>query len=360
VTAGRQTAWWAAILIGFVLSVYLLRDMLLPFVVGMGVAYLFDPLADRLERIGLNRTMATTVITCFAFVLFLVILVVLVPMIVEQSAALLNQMPEYANRAAEMMRTLVYDIQQAAELRGVEVSEAEKEDAIRRYAEQAIDFFGQLAGNMLRGGVAVLNFVSLLVITPVVAFYLLLDWDRMVAAIGRWLPREHADEIKTVAREIDRTLAGFIRGQGTVCITLVIYYAVLLELTGLNFGFLIGLFSGLLSFIPFVGAIFGAVASIGLAVVQFGFEGIWLIVAVAVIYVVGQLLEAYVLTPKLVGNKVGLHPVWVMFGVLAGGVLFGFVGMLLALPVSAVIGVLARHGLQRYMASRLYDPENPV
>lgn len=359
-TAGRKTAWWAAILIGFVLAVYLLRDMLLPFVVAMGVAYLFDPVADRLERIGLNRVLATSVITFFAVVLFLVILVVLVPMILEQSAALLNQLPEYANRGAELMRTLVYDIQQAAELRGVAVSEAEKEDAIRRYAQQAIDFFGQLAGNMLRGGVAVLNFFSLLVITPVVAFYLLMDWDRMVAAIARWLPREHSDEIKTVAGEIDRTLAGFIRGQGAVCITLVIYYAVLLELTGLNFGFLIGLFSGLLSFIPFVGAIFGAIASIGLAIVQFGFDGIWLIVAVAVIYVVGQLLEGYVLTPKLVGGKVGLHPVWVMFGVLAGGVLFGFVGMLLALPVSAVIGVLARHGLQRYMASRLYDPENPV
>lgn len=359
-TTGRKTAWWAAILVATVLAVYLLRDMLLPFVVGMGVAYLCDPLADRLERLGLNRALATTVITFLAFSLFLVILVVLVPLIVEQTAALLKQLPEYATRAAEIMRNVVYDLEQAAEKQGVQVSEAEKADAIKRYAQQAIDFFGQIIGDLLRGGVAILNFLSLIIIAPVVSFYLLMDWDRMVDAIRKWLPKEHIEEVETIAREIDRTLSGFVRGQGLVCLVLIAYYASLLELAGLNFGFLIGVVSGALSFIPFVGAIFGAISSIGLAVVQFGVESIWPIIPVVAIYIVGQILEGYVLTPKLVGDKVGLHPVWVMFGVLAGGVLFGFVGMLLALPVSAVIGVLARHGLQRYLNSRLYDPNNPA
>lgn len=359
-TAGRKTAYWAGILLIFLLAIYLLRDMLLPFVVGMGVAYLCDPLADRLERMGLNRTLATTVITFLAFTVFMVALVVIVPLVIEQTAALLKQLPDYTARAADILRGVVYDIQQVAEKQGMQVSDAEKQDAIRRYAQQAIGFFGNILGDLVRGGVAFLNFVSLIIIAPVVSFYLLMDWDRMVAAIRKWLPKEHAEEIETVVGQIDRTLAGFVRGQGLVCLTLIIYYATLLELAGLHFGFLIGLVSGALSFIPFVGAIFGALSSIGLAVVQFGVGSIWPILPIVAIYVVGQVLEGYVLTPRLVGGKVGLHPVWVMFGVLAGGVLFGFVGMLLALPVSAVIGVLARHGLQRYLNSRLYDPENPA
>ncbi|WP_416896501.1 MAG: AI-2E family transporter [Minwuia sp.] len=359
-TPRRQATWWIGIAVGFGLMIWLLRDMLLPFVAGMAIAYLTDPLADRLERLKLSRTQATTVITVGFLALFIIALLLIVPAIVRQTNALLAALPDYMERAAQLLNLLAANVMVVAENQGLDMSGGDSKEALKGYARQAVNFFGQLAGDLLRGGVAVLNFFSLLVITPIVTFYLLLEWDRMVSAISGWLPKGQAEEIKDVVRRIDRTLAGFVRGQGTVCLVLIIYYSVALSAVGLNFGFVIGLLSGALSFIPFVGAIFGALASIGLAVVQFWPDDSLRIGIVVGIYVIGQVLEGYVLTPKLVGDSIGLHPVWVMFGVLAGGVLFGFVGMLLALPVSAVIGVLARYGLERYLASRLYDPDNPA
>lgn len=358
-TARRQAVYWIVFAVGFGLFVWLLRDMLLPFVAGMGIAYLADPLADRLERMKLSRTQATTVITLAFLTLFLLSLLLIIPLMIRQTNDLLAALPDYMERASQLLNLLANNIVSAAESRGVDMSTGEGKVALKDYAREAVTFFGKLAGDLLRGGAALLNFFSLLVITPIVTFYLLLEWDRIVATISSWLPKRHAAEIRELASRIDRTLAGFVRGQGTVCLVLVVYYATSLSLVGLNFGFVIGLLSGALSFIPFVGAIFGAIASIGLAVVQFWPDQTINIAIVIGIYVVGQVAEGYVLTPKLVGNSIGLHPVWVMFGVLAGGVLFGFVGMLLALPVSAVIGVLARYGLERYLASRLYDPDNP-
>lgn len=358
-TARQHAGFWLGFFVIFCILVYLLRDMLLPFVVGMAVAYLTDPITDRLEAWGLSRIQATTVITAAFFVIFIAGVLVLVPLLVRQAAELLEQLPVYLERGSNLLQPLMRDVVEAAQERGVKVTPSQGAEALKSYAQQAVEFFAELAGDVLRGGVALLNFLSLLVITPIVAFYLLLDWDRIVARIDGWLPKRYADDIRRLAGEIDRTLAGFVRGQGAVCLTLMVYYTLGLSASGLDFGVIIGLLSGALSFIPFVGAIFGGVTSIGLAVVQFWPDDVLRIVIVAAIYIVGQVLEGYVLTPKLVGDRVGLHPVWVMFGVLAGGVLFGFVGMLLALPVSAVIGVLVRFGLERYLASRYYDPDNP-
>lgn len=376
-TARRQGLYWVGIAVGLGVFVWLLRDMLLPFVVGMGVAYLADPIVDRLEKLKLSRTQATTLVTVIFFAVFLIAVLTIVPLLVHQAFNLLAELPGYMERGARLLDEMLLRVRSAAEgLSPVDISKvppdavaAARENApqpgeamavVKDFARQAVEFFGRIAGNVVRGGVALLNFFSLLVITPIVTFYLLLEWDRIVETINGWLPRTQATEIQEVMRRIDRTLAGFVRGQGTVCLILIVYYAVGLTLVGLNFGFVIGVLSGALSFIPFVGAIFGAVASIGLAAIQFWPEQSGLILAVVGIYAVGQVLEGYVLTPKLVGDSIGLHPVWVMFGVLAGGVLFGFVGMLLALPVSAVIGVLARYGLERYLASKLYDPKNPA
>lgn len=359
-TARRQAAYWIGIAFGFGLFVWLLRDMLLPFVVGMGIAYLADPLADRLEKLKLSRSQATMVITLGFLTIFVIVMLLVIPLIVRQTSELLHALPDYLERASEILNLLAANIVSAVETRGVDMSGDGNKVAVKDYAKEAVTFFAKLAGDLVRGGVALLNFFSLLVITPIVTFYLLLEWDRIVATIGSWLPKSQADEIKEIARRIDRTLAGFLRGQGTVCLILIFYYAITLSLVGLKFGFVIGLLSGALSFIPFVGAIFGAIASIGLAIVQFWPDQTLSIAFVFGIYVFGQVMEGYVLTPKLVGDSIGLHPVWVMFGVLAGGVLFGFVGMLLALPVSAVVGVLARYGLERYLASRLYDPDNPA
>jgi predicted PurR-regulated permease PerM len=360
VTARRQAIYWVGIAFGFGLFVWLLRDMLLPFVAGMGIAYLADPLADRLERMKLSRTQATMVITLGFLAIFVVVMLLVIPLIIRQTNDLLQALPDYLERASQILNLLAINVASIVETQGVDMSGGENKVAVKDYARDAVTFFAKLAGDVIRGGVAVLNFFSLLVITPIVTFYLLLEWDRIVATIGNWLPKTQSGEIKEIARRIDRTLAGFIRGQGTVCLILIFYYAITLSLVGLKFGFVIGLLSGALSFIPFVGAIFGAIASIGLALVQFWPDQTLSIGIVFAIYLFGQIMEGYVLTPKLVGDSIGLHPVWVMFGVLAGGVLFGFVGMLLALPVSAVIGVLARYGLERYLASRLYDPDNPA
>ena len=358
-SAQRQAVFWLIFIFVLGLFVFALRDMLLPFVVGMAVAYLTDPLADGLERMRLSRNQATVIITTAFVIILLLGLLILVPLVVRQAGDLLLQLPEYVERATKLLQPIVLNMLEAASDRGVDVSRDEGAQALKEYASQAVQFFTQLAGNLVRGGAALLNFMALLVITPIVTFYLLLEWDRNVARMHSWLPRRYEVTISQLMTDIDRTLAGFVRGQGTVCLVLMFYYATTLSLSGLSFGFLIGILSGALSFIPFVGAIFGAIASIGLAILQFWPDDMARVAIILGIYVVGQVAEGYVLTPKLVGDRIGLHPVWVMFGVLAGGVLFGFVGMLLALPISAVIGVLVRFGLDQYLQSHFYDPENP-
>lgn len=374
-TARQHAGFWLGAVIVFGLMVWLLRDMLLPFVVAMAVAYLADPVADWLERHRFSRIQATVLITVVFFVVSLLALLVIVPLVANQMLALLSQLPDYLERAAKLLQPLVQDLAGLVRDRAADVDTAvagekardfvaaNKDEglaALKEYSSQAVSFFARLAGDVFRGGVALLNFLALLVITPVVTFYLLLEWDRMVAHINDLLPKRYAGVVRELTGDIDRTLAGFVRGQGAVCLTLMLYYSVLLSASGLGFGFVIGLASGALSFIPFVGAIFGALTSVGLALIQFWPDDMLRVGIVLAIYVAGQLLEAYVLTPKLVGNRIGLHPVWVMFGVLAGGVLFGFVGMLLALPAAAVIGVLVRFGIRQYRESRIYDPANPA
>jgi len=199
----------------------------------------------------------------------------------------------------------------------------------------------------------VVNFVVFIVVVPVVAFYMLLDWDRMVAKVDGWLPRDHAPQIRAIARQIDKVLSGFVRGQVSVCLILGSFYAIALMLAGLNFGLIAGAIAGGLTFIPYVGAVIGGVLSIGLALYQFW--GDWMSIGiVAGIFVAGQFLEGNVITPRLVGSSVGLHPLWLIFALSAFGTLFGFVGMLVAVPVAAVIGVLARFALDRYLEGRLY------
>ncbi len=352
-TARQQALFWFVLVVVFGLLLFLLREMLLPFVLGMAVAYLADPFADKLEDWGFSRALATTVITALFFAIVLVAALLIVPVVAGQLIGLVERLPVYMEKFQASVLPLVNRIltELPASFGAPELDWGR--EALSQYSKNAVQWLVSLGAGILSGGMALLNLLSLLVITPVVAFYLLWEWDVIVAQIDDWLPRRHAGRIRGIIAEIDRVLAGFVRGQGTVCTVLGLFYGVGLSLVGLEFGFVIGLASGALSFIPFVGAIFGAVASIGVALVQFWPE--WLPVAgVAVIYAVGQVIEGNFLTPKLVGSRVGLHPVWVIFGLLAGGVLFGFVGMLLALPVTAVIGVLVRHGLAEYLTSRFY------
>jgi predicted PurR-regulated permease PerM len=222
-------------------------------------------------------------------------------------------------------------------------------DALGGVTGQIGKLWGGVLSGLLNSGSTLLHLGSLVVLTPVVTFYLLRDWDRLVRCVDSLLPRAYAEVIREQAREIDRTLASFVRGQVNVCVILGVFYALLLSLVGLKYSLLIGLLVGFLVIIPHAGTLISAALSLGIAGAQFG-VGTELAL-IAGIFVLGQLLEGYVLVPRLVGNRVGLHPVWVIFGMLAGGALFGFVGVLLAIPMSAVIGVLARFALERYRAN---------
>jgi predicted PurR-regulated permease PerM len=353
-TAERQIRFWLVGLLLFLVALYLLRGVLLPFVAGIAIAYLLDPICDRLEKAGCSRTLATCIVTA-AFVIVAVALVLLIaPLIQGQVIDLISRLPDMVASVQRWAAPLLATIEQRVGSEQI----AELQKALGGQVGGIVRWIGGALQQVLTGGLALFNILSLIFITPIVTFYLLRDWDRLVARIEDWLPRRHAPVIREQARLIDATLAGFARGQATVCLILGVFYSAALSLAGLDFGLAVGLMTGVLSFIPFVGTITGFVASMGLAIAQF--TGLpdgtdWLSIGlVAGIFIVGQVVEGNFLTPKLVGDRIGLHPVWVIFALLAGGALFGFVGVLLGLPAAAVIGVLIRFGIGRYMASPLY------
>lgn len=345
----RQIYFWLGALMLFVALIWLLQGMLFPFVGGLAIAYFLDPIADRLERLGLPRWVAASVILlCFLF-LFALAILLLVPLLGEQFNGLRERLPSYV---ASLQRILA-ELNQGwlGTFVGDRIQNIQK--SLGDYVGQGAALVGTFLTSIWSGGQAVIGIVSALIVTPVVAFYLLLDWDNMVARVDSWLPRDHAESIRGIFRDIDRAIAGFVRGQATVCVLLGLFYGSCLTFAGVSFGFLIGLCTGLASFIPYVGSILGFVVTVAVAVVQ-----VWpdwhLPVYVAIIFGLGQVLEGYVLSPRLVGGSVGLHPVWLMFSLLAAGSLFGFIGLLVAVPVAAAIGVLVRFALGRYLASSYY------
>ncbi len=348
VPTASQLRFWLILLAVTLVCVYLLRSVLLPFVAGMAVAYLLDPICDRLENWKLSRTWATSIVTVVFVLVCILVLLLVIPAVVGQIATLIERAPDYLAAIQREVSALVEMLRDRID--------AGTEEKIRTVlggsADKIFAWVTEVLGGIISGGVAFFNFVALMVITPVVAFYLLRDWDRMVAKADDWLPRKHQETIRRLAQEVDETLAGFLRGQGMVCLSLAVFYALGLTLAGLDFGLVVGLIAGFLSFIPYVGSLVGLVLSVGLALAQFDS---WISVGiVAVIFFIGQAVEGNVLTPKLVGEKVGLHPVWVMFALLAGGALFGFVGVLLAVPVAAIVGVGVRFALSQYRLSSYY------
>jgi predicted PurR-regulated permease PerM len=342
-----QVLFWLVTLLVVTGLLWLLQGILLPFLVGMAIAYFLDPVADRLEAWGLSRLAATALITIIFFAVLIVALVLLVPVIQAQVLGLIDTLPETLERGRRML--IHFGHTRWAGLLGPDHSGTALMGDISKW-------LGGLLGRAWAGGLALFNALSLFIITPIVAFYLLLDWDRMVARVDTWLPRGHAPTIRRLAGDINVVMAGFIRGQGMLMIFLALYYAIGLSLAGVRFGLLIGLVAGLISFMPFLGAIVGFIVAITVAAFQF-WPAWGHIVAVVVIFLVGQFIEGNVLQPKLVGKHVGLHPVWVIFAVLAFGAVFGFVGMLLAVPLAAALGVVMRFLLDRYMDSPIYTGE---
>ncbi|WP_303976450.1 AI-2E family transporter [Dongia mobilis] len=352
----RMRRWpsYLAALIVFLLLVYLLRTVLLPFVAGMGVAYFLDPVCDRLEKWCCSRILATTLVT-IAFVLIVVLgFLLVVPLLIDQLSAFITSLPELVERAHQRLLPLYESLRLRFDLPAVD----DLGPLLRNRLGTVFGFITQALQGVVSGGAALANLLSLLFITPVVTFYLLRDWDIITARLDHLLPRDHAETIREQGRAIDTTLAGFIRGQATVCLVLGVFYAVSLMIVGLPFGLIIGMIAGLLTFIPYVGCLSGLVISMAIALASFDtWHGP---VAVAAVFVVGQVVEGNFLTPKLVGDRVGLHPVWIIFALLAGGALFGFVGLLLAVPVAAAIGVLVRFGIGRYLSSPLYQGHDQV
>lgn len=344
----EQLKYWGATIAVFLVTLWFLGDVILPFVLGGAIAYLLDPIADRLERLHLSRITSVAIITLVAALIFILLVLLVIPTLIQQTAALIDTAPQLLDR-----------LQTALTERFPQILDADStiRQQLLAIGETIQSKGGELVNGLVSSALGLINVAILIVVVPVVAFYLLLDWDNMTAKIDDMLPRDHAPVVRRLAADIDRTLASFIRGQGTVCLILGSYYAIALMLAGLNFGLVVGFIAGLISFIPYVGALFGGILAIGLALFQFW--GDWLSIGlVAGIFAVGQFLEGNILTPKLVGSSVGLHPVWLLFALSVFGSLFGFVGMLVAVPVAAVIGVLIRYGIEKYKESLLYRGHN--
>lgn len=339
-----QIKAWGVASAALLLVLWALGDAMMPFLLGAAIAYFLNPIADRLQQLTGSRALAVTLIMLGVIVVFTALTLLVSPVLVEQAVALFDAAPDLARdlRAFLTERFPVFFDNGAA----FDQSLAALGDTIR-------DRGTDLLETVVTSAASLVNLLIFLVIVPVIAFYLLYDWHRMITAIDDMLPREHAPVIRDLAAQIDRTLASFVRGMGTVCLILGTFYAIALMLVGLQFGLVVGAIAGLVTFIPYLGAIIGGVLAIGLALFQFW--GDWVSIAlVAGIFVSGQLVEGNLLTPKLVGSSVGLHPVWLIFALSVFGVLFGFVGLLVAVPLAAALGVLARFFLQQYKHSRLY------
>ncbi len=349
-TMRRQLGYWLAALLVAAVLVYLLRGILLPFIAGIAVAYFLDPAADRFEAWRVPRGLAAAIVLIIFFLLVVVTALLMVPVLEQQIFGLAQHLPGYLAHLRENVLPSFIELLQGF---GIDYQVDDVRDAMGGVASDAVGFLGRLLRGAWEGGLVLVNLLSLLFITPIVAFYLLRDWDRMTAKLESWLPRQHEPTIRELIADIDDVMAGFVRGQGAICLILGTFYALALTLAGLEFGLIIGIIAGVVSFIPFVGAILGLVLSLTQALMQFWPDMVQIGI-IAAIFVAGQVLEGNFLTPRLLGARVGLHPVWVMFGLLAGAALFGFVGVFIAVPMTAAIGVLIRFFHRRYLESALY------
>jgi predicted PurR-regulated permease PerM len=344
VSRQARVIYWLVAIAAFGFVMWFLGGVLAPFIFAGVLAYLLDPLADRLERLGMGRTWAALVIVLLAGLVIFGAIVAVVPLLVSQLGSLVGNLPETVATARDWLE---------ARLPFLTGNQNFVQDALAR-AEQTVR---EQAGTVWQGVVAstawVFNLMIFLGIAPIVTFFLLVDWDGMVAKVDGWLPRDQVGTIRRLASEVDDVLAGFIRGQLTVAMIMGVYYATVLTVVGLPYGYVVGVVAGIGTIVPFVGAAIGAGLAMGIAI--FSFWGDWAQIAlVAAVYFGGQLVEGNVLTPKLVGQHVGLHPVWLLLGFSVFGSLFGFVGVLVAAPLAAVVGVLARFAIERYLASPLY------
>jgi predicted PurR-regulated permease PerM len=351
----RNMVFWTAALAVFVGLLWLLSPILLPFVLGMAIAYVLDPLARRLTQHGMSRLVAASLILGGFVLAFVLLLLIIAPVLAKQFSAFIENAPGYAQR----LQDLVSDPDHPWVKRIVGDNLGGTDKSVGDLINQAMGYLTGMLASLWARGQALISIFSLLIITPVVAFYLICDWDRMLSSVNRLIPLSQRETVLSLVHEIDAAISAYVRGQSGLCLILGSYYAVGLTVAGLSFGLLIGVISGIISFIPYVGSLTALVLSLGVAVSQF-FPDWTRILIVAGVVLVGQFFEGNVLAPKLVGHSVGLHPVWLIFALFAFGYLFGFVGLVLAVPLAAAIGVLIRFALRRYIASPLYTGNRPT
>ena len=348
---GRQLTFWLLTFLVLAAVLWLLHDILLPFVAGIALAYVLAPLADRVERLGVNRTVAALIVVSVLVVALIALMLLLVPLLLQQGASLISHIPGYFKRIKELIVDPNFPW-----LNWLGSAETGK---------TASDLVGQVATWLLSfsyslwtGGKALVSFASVLIVMPVVTFYLIRDWHAMIDRVDSWIPVRQRETVRQLGREIDAAIGGFLRGQFGVCLVLGCYYAIGLMLVGLDFALLIGLTAGVITFVPYIGSMTGLMIAASVAIAQFwpDWKRITLVVA---IFLVGQFIEGNIVSPKFVGERVGLHPVWLIFAMFAFGYLFGFVGLLIAVPLGAAIAVLLRFGLRQYFASPLYAGDKP-
>ncbi len=348
-SAARPVVFWLATFAAIAVLIVALREVLLPFVAGMVLAYLLNPLANRIEKLGLNRLTATLAILGLVVVILATLVILTAPLIVHELSKFIDDFPLYVGRVHRLAADP--DRPWLSKIAGEGLGETER--SISDLTKLAGNWSDTILRSVWSGGRALISIVSLGIVAPIVALYLLRDWNRMIATIDNWIPPPQRETVRSLAREVDDSIGGFVRGQSTLCLVLAAYYAVALKLIGLEHGILIGIAAGLVSFIPYLGSLSGLVISTAIAVAQFWPD--WrLILLVPVIFVVGQSLSDYVLAPYLVGRRVHLNPVWVMFALFAFGYLFGFVGLLIAVPLASAIGVLMRFAFRKYYGSQFY------
>ncbi|HEX4296963.1 MAG TPA: AI-2E family transporter [Devosia sp.] len=354
-TLRTQVLVWVGFTIVVILLIWLFRPILLPFIIGIAFAYILNPAVKLVQRAGIGRAWASALVLLAVFGLVVGIFVVVTPLVATQVVGLANRMPGYIGALQALVQSIA---PQLNDWLGPERA-GQLEASLSQFLGSGVEFVGSLTAQVAQSGLTVLNTIAVLILTPVVAFYLLLDWEGMVKGIDDLLPREHRREVRQLLDQINHSIAGVIRGQGGVILVLCVYYATALTLTGLNFGLVIGLMTGLLSFIPFFGFLTGLVLSMGVALVQFA-PNWWLVVIVFIVYMIGQFLEGNILYPRFVGQSININPVWLMFALFAFAFLFGFVGLLLAVPLAAITATLARYAIRRYKESALYRGERPA
>lgn len=348
-TLQRHIWFWSIGTFIFCLLLWLLKGVLLPFILGLAVAYFLDPVTRWLVKKGFSRTVSASIVLLSFVAAFVLICVLTFPILRLQFIDFLNVLPGYMDKLHEMALPWIEKVQ-------TQLSATPTADLSKQASSVAATAFGWATGAIRKiwdSGMALFDVLSILFIAPVVSFYMLRDWPVMVHRVDSWLPRRNAKTIRRLVHQMDDALSGFVRGQAMVCVALGAIYAIALTVAGLNFGLFIGFTAGILSFIPYVGSLIGLAS--GLLVAWFQFDGeLSRVALIAGIFAVGQFVEGNFLTPRLVGEKVGLHALWILFALMAGGALLGFTGVMIAVPVAAVTGVLVRFALQEYLQSSYY------